>query len=73
MPTEKKILNMFEFSRNQKNTFSVDTHFNEAPLSQQISVQSNEPFICIDIYNRKASVALWVHPLSLGMNDGMIW
>ena len=24
-------------------------------------IQSDEPFKCIDIFNRKASVALWVH------------
>ena len=38
MPIEKEILNMFEFSRNQENTFSIDTHFDESSLSQQISV-----------------------------------
>ena len=38
MPTAKEILNMFEFSRHQKDTFSVDAHFDESILSQQISV-----------------------------------
>ena len=42
MPIEKKIFNMFEFSRNQKNIFSIDTHFDEAPLSQQISVPTEQ-------------------------------
>ena len=37
MPIEKEILDMFEFSRNQKNTSSIDNHFDEWPLSQQRS------------------------------------
>ena len=74
MPIEKEILNMFEFSRNKKNTIFVDTNFDEYPLSQQRSVtQIDEPFRCIDIYNRKASVPLWVHPLSLANTKVMLF
>ena len=38
MPITKEIFNMFEFSRNQKYTFSIEIHFDEWPLSQQRSV-----------------------------------
>ena len=27
--------------------------------------QIDKPFRCIDIYNRKAYIALWVHPFTL--------
>ena len=38
MPIAKEISSMFEFSQNQKDTFPVDNHFDEYPLSQQRSV-----------------------------------
>ena len=41
MLIEKEILNMFEFSRNKKNTIFVDTNFDECPLSQQRSVPTD--------------------------------
>ena len=51
---------MFEFSRNQKNTFSIE----KAILyrNKEVYPQIDEPFGCIDIYSSKAIVALWVHP-----------
>ena len=42
MPIEKEILDMFEFSQNKKNTFFVDTNYDESPLSQQISVSTEQ-------------------------------
>ena len=33
---------MFELSRNQKNTLSVDTNFDECPQSQQRSVPTDQ-------------------------------
>ena len=62
---------MFEFSRNKKNPFSVDTHFDEeSPLSQQRSVPTEQQTLLIDRYlviesHRKTSVTLWVHPFIL--------
>ena len=41
MPIAREILNMFEFSRNQKVAHSVDNHFDECPLSQQRSVPTD--------------------------------
>ena len=32
--------------------------------NKEVYQQIDEPVRCIDIYNRKASVALWVHPLT---------
>ena len=31
--------------------------------NKEVYPQIDEPFRCIDIYNRKASGPLWVHPL----------
>ena len=42
MPIEKEILDMFEFSRNQKNTSSIVNHFDEWALSQQRSVPTDQ-------------------------------
>ena len=47
---------MFEFRRNQKDTFSIDNHFDECPLLHY--PQSDEPFRCIDIYSSKAIARL---------------
>ena len=65
---------MFEFSQNQKNTFSINNHFDEWLLSQQRSVPT-EPlnllmhrYLLIKSY-RKPSVALWVHPLRKSKDD----
>ena len=30
--------------------------------NKELYPQIDEPFRCVDIYNRKASVPLWVHP-----------
>ena len=46
MPTAKEILNMFEFSREKLN-FSVDTYFDESPLSQQRSVPTEQQALSI--------------------------
>ena len=48
---------------------SVDTLCGFAPL---VYPQIDKPFRirCIDMYNSKASVALWVHPYSLLYTDG---
>ena len=32
--------------------------------NKEVYPQIDEPFRCIDIYNRKASVPLWVYPLT---------
>ena len=32
--------------------------------NKEVYPQIDEPFRCIDIYNRKASVPLWVHPFN---------
>ena len=53
---------MFKFSRNQKNTFSIEIVI--LYRNKQVYPQIDEPFRCIDIYNRKASVVLWLHPFS---------
>ena len=67
MPIEKEILDMFEFSRNQKITFSIDNHFDEWTLSQQRSVPTEPLTLSMHRYllienHRKPSIALWVHP-----------
>ena len=69
MPIAKEILDVFEFIQNKKNTFSVYTHFNEWPLSQQRSVPAEELTLTLHRYlliesHGKASVALWVHPFT---------
>ena len=33
--------------------------------------QIDKPFVCIDIYNRKAPVALWVHPLTQSLSHSL--
>ena len=58
---------MFEFSRNQKNTFPIVNHFDEWPLLQQRSVPTEPLTLSMHRYlliesHRKPSVALWVHP-----------
>ena len=63
MPIAKEILNMFEFSRNQENTLSIS--MNPFYRNKYVYPQGDEPFRSIDTYNRKASVALWVHPFTL--------
>ena len=50
MPIEKEILNMFEFSQNQKNTIFVDTNFDEYPLSQQRSVPTDRQTLSMHRY-----------------------
>ena len=40
----KEILNMFEFNRNPKIALSVDNHFDECPLLQQVYPQIDKPF-----------------------------
>ena len=70
MPIAKEILNMFEFSRNKKNTLSIDNHFDVWTLSQERSVPTESLTISMHRYllmesHRKPSVALWVHPFRL--------
>ena len=50
MPIAREILNMFEFSQNQKKTFSVDNHSDECPLSQQRSVPTDRQTLSIHQY-----------------------
>ena len=60
MTIAREILNMFEFSRNQKNAFSTEIVI--LYRNKEMYPQIDEPFRCIDMCNRKASVVLWVHP-----------
>ena len=64
---------MFEFRQNQKDTFSVDTHFVECQLTQQRSLPTERQTLSMHRYlliesHHKASFALWVHPFS---QDGL--
>ena len=73
MPTAKEILDMFEFSQNQINTFSIDNYFDECHLSQQRCVPSERQTLSMHQYlliesHHKASITLWVHPLSLKLS-----
>ena len=80
MTIAREILNMFEFRRNQKNAFSIEIVILYHNKEVYPHVQIDEPFRCIDIMcNRKASVVLWVHPLSIvtcinvnNVNNGFI-
>ena len=58
MPIVREILNMFEFSRNSKIAISMNTLHRKEKVYPQI----DKAFRCIDTYNRKTAVALWVHP-----------
>ena len=61
MPIARELLSRFEFTRNKKTPFpSITISINVLYCAKEVS-QSQEPFRCIDIYNRKASDALWVH------------
>ena len=67
MPIAKEILNMFEFSRNQKISLLVDKHFDECAPSQERSVPPHQETLLMHQYlliesHHKAFVALWVHP-----------
>ena len=69
MPIAKEILDMFEFSQNQKNTLSIDNHCDEWPLWQQRSVPTEPLTLSMHRYlliksHRKPSIALWVHPFN---------
>ena len=56
---------MFELSREKNPPFpSTTISMNVLYRNKEVYPQSNESFQCIDIYNRKASVALWVLPLT---------
>ena len=46
----REILNMFEFSRNQKIALFVDKHFDECPLSQQRSVPTDRQTLSMHRY-----------------------
>ena len=63
MTIAREILNMFEFSRNKKNAFSIEIVI--LYRNKEVYPQINEPFRCIDMCNRKPSVVLWVHPFTL--------
>ena len=67
MPIVKEISSMLELSRNRKNSFSVNNPIlmNVLYRNKEVYPQIDTPFQCIDIYNHKASVALWVHPLKV--------
>ena len=69
MPIERKILNMFEFSRNSEIAISFDNHFDEYTPSQGKSVPTDRQTVLMHRYvliesHRKTSVALWVNPLT---------
>ena len=69
MPIERKILNMFEFSRNSKIAISVDNHFDEYTPSQGKSVPTDRQTVLMHRYvliesHHKTSLALWVHPFT---------
>ena len=69
-----EILNMLEFSWNQKNTFSIEIVI--LYRNKEVYPKIDEPFRCIDIYNRKASVVLWVHPFMIdhgSMKEYSVW
>ena len=68
MIIERKILNMYEFSRISEIAISVDNHFDEYTPSQGKSVPTNRQTVLVHRYvliesHRKTSVTLWVHPL----------
>ena len=65
MPIAKEILSMFEFNLNQKKHLF---YFDEFLLSQQRSVPTEQLTLSMHRKlviesHRRASVALWVHPL----------
>ena len=79
MPVARELLSMFEFSRNHKTHFPLIL-MNVLHHNKEVYPQINKPFRCIDIHNRKAYIALWVHPfthvdgLSLDYGGlGLIW
>ena len=60
MPIEKEILNMLDLGRKPFQLFFyIEIGKDRKGL---VYPQIDKPFRCIDIYNPKASVALWVHP-----------
>ena len=60
MPIEKEILNMLDLGRKPFQLFFyIKIGEDRKGL---VYPQIDKPFRCIDIYNPKAFLALWVHP-----------